>query len=117
MHKYEGRKLTADTLSLAFERFFQNGRTLRCDVIESFLTEARAIEQEVKKCEFRFYSTSLLLVYDGAREDEPRIHLKMIDFSHTFLAEPSDIIDDGYLFGLRTLIDILEGLLVPPAEP
>jgi len=113
MHKYEGRKLTAENLPLAFERYFHNGQSLRRDAVESVLQQAREIERVVERGEFRFYSTSLLLVYDG-RLETSHTYLKMIDFAHTFERQPEDIIDDGYLFGLQTLIGILEQLLELP---
>ena len=117
LHKYEGRRLTESNMPLAFMRFFQNGRELRTDVVEVFLEKLRDVQQVIQRREFRFYSTSLLLVYDGAATT-PDVRLKMIDFSHTFPAAHAAEIDDGYLLGLHNLIGILESLLqTPPVSP
>mmetsp|Transcript_121396 Transcript_121396/g.181347 ORF Transcript_121396/g.181347 Transcript_121396/m.181347 type:complete len:351 (-) Transcript_121396:46-1098(-) len=112
LHKYEGRKITKETLPLAFSKFFHNDVLLRKDVIACFLEELENLLDIIKRSEFRFYSTSLLLVYDGASE-EPIIYLKMIDFAHTFAAEGKPI-DDGYLLGLNNVIDLFRGLLTDP---
>jgi hypothetical protein len=57
---------------------------------------------------FRFYSTSLLFVYEGDPSEPQHIDLRMVDFAHTFTLEDNTVNDDGYLFGLRNLIDIVE---------
>ena len=109
MHKYEGRKITQETLPLAFFKFFHNDVRLRKDVIARFVEEFEKIKKVIECKEFRFYSTSLLLVYDGASQ-EPLVYVKMIDFAHTFAAEGKPI-DDGYLLGLNNLLDLCHGLL------
>jgi len=108
LHKYEGRKITPETLPLAFAKFFHNGDTLRRDVIQIFIERLYGLLDVVKRAEFRFYSTSLLLVYDGVSES-PEVFLNMIDFSHTFAIESKEI-DDGYVFGIENLLKLLEGL-------
>jgi len=43
----------------------------------------------------------------------------MVDFAHTFNMEPTDLKDDGYLFGLENLIKLLEQVEMThrPASP
>ncbi|KAG5184994.1 hypothetical protein JKP88DRAFT_348404 [Tribonema minus] len=66
--KYWGRSIQADTLEAAVTEFFHNGETLRADVIPPLLrllaSLASAIEAASSAC--RFYSSSVLLIYDGA---------------------------------------------------
>lgn len=68
------------------------------------------VRQVIERHEFRLYSTSLLLVYDGHSE-VPIVQLTMIDFAHTFAADDKPI-DDGYLLGLNNLIELFNNLLV-----
>jgi len=66
------------------------------------------IEKQVAK---RFYSSSLLFLYEGewgSDNLDPQIDVRMIDFAHTFPREPEEPNDDGYIFGLKNLINILE---------
>lgn len=109
LHKYEGRKLTKETLPLAFYNFFHSQISLRKDVIKIVIDDLYKILDVVKREEFRLYSSSLLLVYDAVSET-PKVFLKMIDFSHTFSTESKEI-DDGYVFGIKNLIHLLENLL------
>jgi len=82
---------------------------------------------------FRFYTSSLLVTYDGEEleEDEeeenqqaerkdstgyiedPKVNVRMIDFAHSTHRGMGDETvytgpDDGFLFGLRTLEKMLE---------
>jgi len=60
---------------------------------------------------YRFYSTSLLLIYEGdllAKEKE--VDIRMIDFAHTFGLEEGEEQDDGYLFGLKNFIQLMENI-------
>ncbi|XP_049777253.1 inositol hexakisphosphate kinase 2-like isoform X1 [Schistocerca cancellata] len=71
--KYWGRELDEEGFKGALYRFFHNGFHLRVGVIRRVLTRLaelrRAIEQQTS---FRFYSCSLLVVYEGCEwEPEP----------------------------------------------
>ena len=72
---------------------------------------------------FRFYSSSLLIIYDAATplafDDENLqkccVKVKMIDFANSAL--PEDEVDhcgpdQGFLLGLQSLTNILEVLLL-----
>ncbi len=112
--KYDGRTLKADTISDAIANFFNNGTTFRIDVLVDFVDKLKEFYQVMKGIDdkFRFYSTSLLMVYEGDLDSTRKIDIKMIDFAHTFNMNDIDTKDDGYLFGLTNLIDILENILV-----
>eukprot|EP00397_Hematodinium_sp_SG-2012_P016587 GEMP01016929.1.p1 GENE.GEMP01016929.1~~GEMP01016929.1.p1 ORF type:complete len:325 (+),score=58.91 GEMP01016929.1:140-1114(+) len=61
---------------------------------------------------WRCYSSSLLIVYEGDPSEkltEKSIDVRAIDFAHVFPIEDGGL-DDGYLFGLATLIKHLEAL-------
>jgi len=61
---------------------------------------------------FRFYSSSLLLVYDGDSSsvlaDSPDIRL--IDFAHVVDIEEPDGVDDGYIHGLKHLLKLVDAI-------
>jgi hypothetical protein len=117
------------THPLLRNRYFRSSTgALKTKVIAGFVKRLqellRAFTEEVV---YRLYSTSLLFVYEGDEEGEEqeqkesldggkegdscstRMELKMIDFAHTYLLESRDQ-DDGYVWGLTNLINILEDL-------
>eukprot|EP01096_Ripella_sp_DP13-Kostka_P005036 TRINITY_DN176_c0_g1_i13.p1 TRINITY_DN176_c0_g1~~TRINITY_DN176_c0_g1_i13.p1 ORF type:complete len:403 (-),score=169.14 TRINITY_DN176_c0_g1_i13:1239-2447(-) len=122
-HKYEGRLVVPDDLKSVFGRFFTDGDNLRVNVIAQFITKLKELRRVIMdEPQFRFYATSLLLIYEGAQSSmapAPTPVLKMIDFANTFPALPSGENDDGYLFGLNNFIAILEQILLdsPPSSP
>lgn len=63
---------------------------------------------------YRFYSSSLLVIYDGD-DSSSSVDVRMIDFEHStcagFRTDPShDGVDQGYIMGLNSLIEILTDL-------
>lgn len=78
---------------------------------------------------FRFYASSLLVLYEGycpaelgsqgssdseddrSRLDHPRVDVRMIDFAHVWAGDGTQL-DDNYLFGLNNLILAFESLLL-----
>ncbi|XP_028854254.1 inositol hexakisphosphate kinase 2-like isoform X2 [Denticeps clupeoides] len=110
MNKYQGRKLTLPGFKEALFRFFHNGRRLRRELLAPVLRRLRDMQAALEACEsYRFYSSSLLIIYDGApacprrppdqqdedgeeegasggpsrRSDGPAVDVRMIDFAHT----------------------------------
>lgn len=64
---------------------------------------------------YRFFSSSLLVAFDGKTNDGT-IDLKMIDFAHsTFNGFMNDTTydgpDEGYLLGLDSLINLLNDII------
>ena len=133
--------------------FFFNGRTFRCEIIEFFVKRLEAFLKVMENdlSSYRFYSSSLLLVYEGeVREavgDTPRedpasmncsdfcssltadcpekciytlldqIDIRIIDFAHVSHCDKSTANpscnpgpDNGYIFGLKSVISILRGI-------
>ena len=70
-----------------------------------------------KQNTFHFYCSSILVAYDGLKlqDDfhgcpESAVDVRIIDFAHTICDENSTN-DEGYLYGLRSLIKHLQGVL------
>ena len=60
----------------------------------------------------RMYSSSILIVYEGGLDSQDvdgdaKCDVRMIDFAHSSWREDEEGPDEGYLFGLSTVIDIL----------
>ena len=72
--KYEGRKLTEEGFMDTLKDFFWNGQELRLAVMSAVLARLmlmRATLQQVKA--WKFYSSSLLIVYEGSMEGNERV--------------------------------------------
>ncbi|KAF7661247.1 hypothetical protein LDENG_00266140 [Lucifuga dentata] len=66
MNKYQGRKLTLTGFKEALFQFFHNGRRLRRELLSPVLRRLREMQAALESCEsYRFYSSSLLIIYDG----------------------------------------------------
>lgn len=109
--------MTQENISSVLAQFLHNGTTFRTEVLEEYIGSLRKLIEVVKKMDaqrFRFYSTSLLLMYEGDPiADDGRdstFDLKMIDFAHTFPFEEGDPDDDGYLFGLEHLLRLFQDI-------
>ncbi|XP_043934448.1 inositol hexakisphosphate kinase 1 [Protopterus annectens] len=144
-NKYYGRGLSIDGFRLALYQYLHNGKYLRKDLFEIILGKLHSLRTVLEKQNsYRFYSSSLLIIYDGKdpilelrhkcldlsiQEDmqqltsksydscfsqPPKVDVRMIDFAHsTFKGFRDDKTihhgpDKGYVFGLDSLIDILQ---------
>lgn len=109
--------MSTDGFRESLKDFLDNGRTKRFDILPNIIERLQALHETINsliKC--RFYSGSLLIVYDGLPQTN-LIDIRMIDFAHsinglslsdecstsTNLSGP----DKNYLFGLERLIDVL----------
>jgi hypothetical protein len=129
-----------------FRNFLDNGRRLRVDLIPLFVATLQQIlkwfeEQRL----YRFYSSSLLFVYEGNEPDElnhnrtdeisltgngkhagevmrkkkmkmKMADIRMIDFAHVTPATDGRA-DEGYIHGLKKTISCLENLLQQANNP
>ncbi|XP_037304031.2 inositol hexakisphosphate kinase 2-like [Pungitius pungitius] len=67
MNKIHGRRLTVLGFKEALFQFFHSGRRLRSELFSSVLRRLRELQAALETCEsYRFYSSSLLIIYDGA---------------------------------------------------
>ena len=120
-NKYLGRDLkVGDEFQAALTRFLYNGvsYTSVCRHIGKLLEMIKKLEKLIQGLPgFRFYSSSLMLMYDGgpAKTGQSDIFIKIVDFANCVTAEDElpetvpcpphdpDGIDRGYLRGLRSL--------------
>mmetsp|Transcript_27261 Transcript_27261/g.39068 ORF Transcript_27261/g.39068 Transcript_27261/m.39068 type:complete len:344 (+) Transcript_27261:2-1033(+) len=113
--KHYGYSITSETqLQAAFRLYFTSNRQIQKSVILEFTNQLQNIrswfEQNQSLC---FYSSSLLLVYDGCGNNDNatssrRPILRMIDLGHVRRNLGGD---HGYLFGIQTLEKHLQILL------
>ena len=124
-HEYEffdrkwGRTITPEHLIDGLELFFfskegyikeEKRQDVGIYVLSQILKEIKKIYHvfREKNSMYRFYASSLLIAYDYTK----RFSIKIIDFAHVhenFLKEP--IYDEGFIFGLATMISNCERLL------
>ncbi|KAJ8257172.1 hypothetical protein GJAV_G00182650 [Gymnothorax javanicus] len=75
MNKYQGRKLTLVGFKEALFQFFHDGRRLRGELLSPVLRRLREMQTVLETCEsYRFYSSSLLIIYDGQPPRPRRAH-------------------------------------------
>lgn len=133
--KYYGRKLSPEGFRQTLRQFLSNGNQLRSELLEPIILRLKALLSVIRKqSSYRFYSSSLLIIYDGQEHKEStdhhlpfpkshgtnpsRVDVRMIDFAHTTFkgsksnpnSTPHDGPDPGYIFGLENLIKILQSL-------
>ncbi|XP_019516357.1 PREDICTED: inositol hexakisphosphate kinase 3 isoform X2 [Hipposideros armiger] len=138
--KYYGRKLSVEGFRQALYQFLHNGTCLRTELLEPIQRQLRALLSVIRsQSSYRFYSSSLLIIYDGQEQLEgnlggphPReapqiahgsspgsltkVDIRMIDFAHTTYRgswnehTTYDGPDPGYIFGLENLIQILRDI-------
>jgi len=69
--KYVGRQADESELRHLLEKFFTNGRLLRKDVINNVLREICRIKKSLLELEeYRLYSSSILIIYEGLVHQE-----------------------------------------------
>eukprot|EP00062_Callorhinchus_milii_P009536 gi/632953434/ref/XP_007892416.1/ PREDICTED: inositol hexakisphosphate kinase 3 isoform X1 [Callorhinchus milii] len=65
-NKYYGRSLSTEGFKQSLYQFLHNGTYLRKDLIEPVLLRLKALKAVIEKqSSYRFYSSSLLIIYDG----------------------------------------------------
>lgn len=76
MSKFHGRRLTLPDFKEALFQFFHSGQRLRRELLSPVLHRLREMQAALEGCEsYRFYSSSLLIIYDGAsHRKHPRQH-------------------------------------------
>ena len=90
---------------------------MRCDVIQRTKINIQDLMEVLNKLEnYRFYTASLLVTYDGNFTKEPFVDVRIIDFAHsTHKGFRDDILhegpDNGFVQGLKNLVQILDEVL------
>ena len=131
--KYTGRRADLLELTQLVREFFSVSGGLRLDVLDYVISQLADIKKVLTKLDgFRFYSSSLLIIYDGLKvnsrsflktQSEPtkpfKVKVRIIDFANA--AVPGDCsgvshsgADQGFLLGLRSIKKILEVLKLCP---
>ncbi|XP_068598728.1 inositol hexakisphosphate kinase 2-like [Brachionichthys hirsutus] len=71
MSKFHGRRLSLPDFKEALFQFFHSGRRLRRELLSPVLCRLRDMQAALEACEsYRFYSSSLLIIYDGASQQK-----------------------------------------------
>lgn len=110
--KYHGRTLKGEHLIPEMKWFFSDGYDLRRRSVALVLEKIKFIGEKMKtQTFFRFYSSSLLIVYEGDTNLPDRVDVRMIDFVKTQWDMNETKVDDGYLVGINTLIRLMETIL------
>lgn len=138
-NKYYGRGLSIEGFRSALYQFMHNGSELRRDLFEPILSKLHSLKEVLERqASYRFYSSSLLIIYEGRGPERveppadketasgcpppdpphpvPCVDVRMIDFAHsTFKGFRDDQMvhdgpDKGYVFGLESLTNILESI-------
>ncbi len=110
--KYYGRKVRGEELNEEMIWFFSDGHTIRKDCIEIIVHKLRRIREVMKnQRHFKFYSSSILFVYEGAKDKKAIADVRMIDFAHTQWSHEKMELDEGYLLGIDTLLDLFHCIL------
>ncbi|XP_029990341.1 inositol hexakisphosphate kinase 1 isoform X2 [Sphaeramia orbicularis] len=71
-NKYYGRGLSIEGFRQALYQYMHNGRGLRRDLFEPILNKLRSLKAVLEKqASYRFYSSSLLIIYEGKEPEGP----------------------------------------------
>ncbi|KFD57205.1 hypothetical protein M513_02090 [Trichuris suis] len=117
--KYYGRALSVCGFKESIVQFFNNGITIRTDLIKLVKERLEELNRVISDSPgYRFYSSSLLIIYEGDAyaNQSPLIDVRMIDFGHStcrnFEEDPQHVgPDGGYLQGVNSLIQIMRHIL------
>lgn len=118
--KQHGRRLRRHNMDAALAEFFCNGAYLRRDVLETVQRRVEALLDVMQEHEgHRFYSASLLVLYEGDPSRPCKADVRLIDFAHTCKAKTHQCRgpDWGFIFGLVQLRSTLARLLETPPAP
>lgn len=106
-----GKRLTADTFQSGLQSFFTPAQPHTPLLIKLFVERVEELlSHMLTQTTYRFYSSSLLLVYDGDPEQaaaNPRITLAMIDMAHVYAWRDDAVADNGYVAALQHLRNAL----------
>lgn len=128
VNKYYGRSLGVDGFKQTLHQFLHNGFVLRKDLLDPIIQKLKDLHRHIQSHDtYRFYSSSLLIMYDSSSQDDHPgkglgndkagpgsnpVDVRMIDFAHsTHSGFQNDTTvhsgpDQGYLYGLKNLIDV-----------
>ncbi|KAI3631474.1 hypothetical protein MIR68_010357 [Amoeboaphelidium protococcarum] len=91
--KYRGRAIRSrEELLSTLSNFLMNNGSVRVDLVYSLISSLLDLRKVIINMEcFRFYASSLLLVYDGSnKQQDGMIKVRMVDFTHCVTKEMTD---------------------------
>ena len=99
-------------------RYFHNGKRLRRDIVKDFVAEMQELVDFMENNHsFAFYSSSLLLHYEGGKRESRGVSLKLIDFSEVYPINGGHGVEvrdgesnDGVVLGLRNILQYFKSL-------
>ncbi|KAG2173952.1 hypothetical protein INT44_000065 [Umbelopsis vinacea] len=120
--KYYGRGLNAVTFRNTLVEYLDNGESCQIQHIPVLLRKLRRLAGVIRQLNgYRFYTSSLLVIYDGDNDSKRKIDIRIIDFDHCVSANEilehgdkmtypptHDGPDKGYLLGIKTLVNCFE---------
>ena len=87
--------------------FFDDGNSLRVDVIDRAVARLEALEQVIvaHMKGYKFVSSSLLFIY-GRKNGQVHVDVRMIDFAHTLPPHDQRVTAEevDYLYGFRNVV-------------
>ncbi len=120
LDKYVGRKLTDSTIGGVLELFFAPAGRVLVKALVPVIHKLRALLSIFnEQTAWRFHSTSLLVIYEGARRvasamgTEGRVSVALVDFAHAYMNHPgvegrTPQVDTGCRLGIGNVIALLE---------
>ncbi|EWC74874.1 hypothetical protein C923_04484 [Plasmodium falciparum UGT5.1] len=111
--KYWGRNLSKEHIPWAIRNWFWNGSLLYEELIPLLLEKLHSFFNCIVELRhYRFWSSSLLWVFDGGLSDKKArsnsLDIRMIDFANTIYLQDNPSADEEYIFGLRNLIESIQ---------
>lgn len=106
------KTVTEETMEDALSFFFSDGKSLRKSIIQNILTKLHPIKEWMEsQRQFRFYSSSVLILYDGDEAiNNSNTEIRLIDFAHVHPITDGGR-DEGYIIGITNLIKYLRTLV------
>ncbi|CEP09454.1 hypothetical protein [Parasitella parasitica] len=116
--KYYGRTLAPISFCETLEAYLDNGSGCQIKHIPVIVRKLRRLARIIKTMnDYRFYSSSLLMIYDGNASSDRKIDVRIIDFANCVTSEDVQCQyrsftypprnkgpDNGYLLGLKSLV-------------
>jgi len=105
-----GKKVKDNTMAESIAIFFSDGVSVRKNVIKALLPKLKKIQEYFEsQHDLRFFSSSLLFLFEGLDSESVKVDVRMIDFAHVHQIHDGGR-DEGYLVGMKNLMKIFEDL-------
>lgn len=114
-NKYKGREYSEHDFQICLRNFLYNGSIYRTDVIQPIVERFQTLLTNLQAVDcYRFYCSSLLVIYEGDISKKSQVEVRMIDFAKSIAKDDLENYhvgpDSGYILGLSSLIDIFTSL-------